>query len=142
MSFFSTRGGACVTASQSILWGLAKDGGLYVPSLFPQISSERLAALCGQSYRQRAARILQRFAADYGACGFSLLHADEHWAVESEKHADEIVAERNSMLFRYYEEAKRVLRANWAHVEKIADALVRRNTLIYEEIAALWQEAA
>lgn len=91
---------------------------------------------------ERAARTLQRFAADYGACGFSLLHADEHWAVESEKHADEIVAERNSMLFRYYEEAKRVLRANWAHVEKIADALVGRNTLIYEEIAALWQEAA
>ena len=46
MSFFSTRGGACVTASQSILWGLAADGGLYVPSLFPQISSERLAARC------------------------------------------------------------------------------------------------
>ena len=61
MSFFSTRGGACVTASQSILWGLAADGGLYVPSLFPQISSERLAALCGQSYRQRAARILRDF---------------------------------------------------------------------------------
>ena len=35
MSFISTRGGACVTASQAILWGLAKDGGLYVPSMFP-----------------------------------------------------------------------------------------------------------
>ena len=33
MSFFSTRGGACVTASQAVLWGLAKDGGLYVPSM-------------------------------------------------------------------------------------------------------------
>ena len=47
MSFFSTRGGACVTASQAILWGLAKDGGLYVPSMFPQLSSERMASLCG-----------------------------------------------------------------------------------------------
>lgn len=65
MSFFSTRGGACVTASQSILWGLAGDGGLYVPSLFPQISSERLAALSTQDYRQCAARILRDFLEDY-----------------------------------------------------------------------------
>ena len=35
MSFFSTRGGACVTASQAILYGLAADGGLYVPAMFP-----------------------------------------------------------------------------------------------------------
>ena len=44
MSFFSTRGGDCVTASQAILWGLAKDGGLYVPSMFPQITQERLVS--------------------------------------------------------------------------------------------------
>lgn len=65
MSFFSTRGGACATTSQSILWGLAKDGGLYVPSMFPQLSRERLAALCGQSYQQQAARILRDFLEDY-----------------------------------------------------------------------------
>lgn len=65
MSFFSTRGGACVTTSQAILWGLARDGGLYVPSLFPQISAERLSAMCGQSYQQRAARILRDFLEDY-----------------------------------------------------------------------------
>ncbi|MBP3540623.1 MAG: threonine synthase [Clostridia bacterium] len=65
MSFFSTRGGACVTASQSILWGLAKDGGLYVPSMYPQLSQERLAALCGASYQEQAARILRDFLEDY-----------------------------------------------------------------------------
>ena len=65
MSFFSTRGGACATTSQSILWGLAKDGGLYVPSLFPQISLERLSALCGNSYQNQAARILRDFMEDY-----------------------------------------------------------------------------
>lgn len=65
MSLFSTRGGACVTASQSILWGLAKDGGLYVPSMFPQLSPERLAALCGTSYQNQAARILRDFLEDY-----------------------------------------------------------------------------
>lgn len=65
MSFFSTRGGACVTASQAILWGLAKDGGLYVPSMFPQLSSERMASLCGASYQEQAARILRDYLEDY-----------------------------------------------------------------------------
>ncbi len=65
MSFFSTRGGACVTASQSILWGLARDGGLYVPSMFPQISIERLSAFQQDSYQARAARLLRDFLEDY-----------------------------------------------------------------------------
>jgi len=65
MSFFSTRGGDCVTASQAILRGLARDGGLYVPSMFPQISMERLSALCGTSYQNHAERILRSFLEDY-----------------------------------------------------------------------------
>ena len=87
MSFFSTRGGACVTASQSILWGLAKDGGLYVPSLFPQISSERLAALCGQSYRQRAARILRDFLEDYSIAEIEQ-SVDAAYAADAWDHPD------------------------------------------------------
>ncbi len=65
MSFFSTRGGACATTSQTILWGLAKDGGLFVPSMFPQLSKERLAAMCGASYQQQAARVMRDFMEDY-----------------------------------------------------------------------------
>lgn len=65
MSFFSTRGGACATASQAILWGLAKDGGLFVPSMFPQITLERLSALSGTSYQNHAERILRSFLEDY-----------------------------------------------------------------------------
>ena len=65
MSFFSTRGGDCATTSQSILWGLAKDGGLFVPSMFPQLSMERMVALCGVSYQERAARILRDFMEDF-----------------------------------------------------------------------------
>ena len=65
MSFFSTRGGACVTASQAILYGLAKDGGLFVPSMFPQITMERLSALSGTSYQNHAERILRSFLEDY-----------------------------------------------------------------------------
>ncbi len=65
MSFFSTRGGACVTASQAILWGLARDGGLYVPSMFPQISLERLSTLRGTSYHNHASRILRDYLEDF-----------------------------------------------------------------------------
>ena len=65
MSFFSTRGGACVTASQAILWGLAPDGGLYVPSMFPQISLERLSTLRGTSYHNHASRILRDYLEDF-----------------------------------------------------------------------------
>jgi threonine synthase len=65
MSFFSTRGGACVTASQAILYGLAKDGGLYVPAMFPKFSLEEISALGLLPYPQRAARILKAFLEDY-----------------------------------------------------------------------------
>ncbi len=65
MSFFSTRGGACATASQAILRGLAQDGGLFVPSMFPQITLERLSALSGTSYQNHAERILRSFLEDY-----------------------------------------------------------------------------
>ena len=59
MSFFSTRGGACVTASQAILYGLAADGGLYVPAMFPQISRKKLLELVNMTYCQRASAILR-----------------------------------------------------------------------------------
>ncbi len=65
MSFFSTRGGACVTASQAILYGLAKDGGLYVPAMFPKLALEEISALGLMPYPQRAARILKFFLEDY-----------------------------------------------------------------------------
>jgi len=67
MSFFSTRGGACVTASQAILYGLAKDGGLYVPAMFPSFSLEEISALGQIPYPQRAARILRSFLEDYSS---------------------------------------------------------------------------
>ena len=65
MSFFSTRGGACVTASQAILHGLATDGGLYVPAMFPPISRKKLTELAGMDYRQRASAILRTFLEDF-----------------------------------------------------------------------------
>ena len=65
MSFFSTRGGACVTASQAILRGLAPDGGLYVPAMFPPVTPKQIASLAGMSYQQRAVAILKMYLEDF-----------------------------------------------------------------------------
>ena len=86
---------------------------------------------------ERAGRILQRFETEYGTSGFSLLHADEHWAIRSCVQHDSVAYERNQMLARCYEEAKRILRENWAFVETLAAELVRKDTLTYEDIVAL-----
>ena len=65
MSFFSTRGGSCVTASQAILRGLAQDGGLYVPAMFPVVPQDRIAALSSMSYPDRALEILKLYLEDF-----------------------------------------------------------------------------
>ena len=65
MSFFSTRGGAAVTASQAILYGLAPDGGLYVPAMFPPISMKKIGDLTEMDYRQRACAILKTYLEDF-----------------------------------------------------------------------------
>ncbi len=67
MSFFSTRGGSCVTASQAILRGLAADGGLYVPAMFPLVSQEKIASLGHMPYHQRAMEILQLYLEDFSS---------------------------------------------------------------------------
>ncbi len=65
MSFFSTRGESCVTASQAILRGIAPDGGLYVPAMFPGVRPERLTSLPEMNYEQRAVNILKHFLEDF-----------------------------------------------------------------------------
>ena len=65
MSFFSTRGGSCVTASQAILRGIAPDGGLYVPAMFPPVSMDQIVKMAEMSYSQRAVEVLKLFLEDY-----------------------------------------------------------------------------
>ena len=65
MSFFSTRGGSCVTASQAVLSGIAPDGGLYVPMIYPSVSLEKMISLGNMTYPQRALAILKLFLEDY-----------------------------------------------------------------------------
>ena len=65
MSFFSTRGGSAVTASQAILRGIAPDGGLYVPAMFPMVSAEKISEMAGMSYNERAVSVLKLFLEDF-----------------------------------------------------------------------------
>ena len=65
MAFFSTRGESCVIASQAILRGLAPDGGLYVPAMFPAFTPEQMGNLYNKDYAGRAADVLKVYLEDY-----------------------------------------------------------------------------
>ena len=61
----STRGaGEPVTASQAILQGLARDGGLYVPESIPQLDCT-MEELAEMSYPETAYAVMKQFLADF-----------------------------------------------------------------------------
>lgn len=65
LSYQSTRGGEQnVTASQAILQGLAKDGGLFMPTFIPklEISMEKLAKM---TYQETAYEVMKLFLTDF-----------------------------------------------------------------------------
>lgn len=65
MQYISTRGDApSLNFEDVVLTGLARDGGLYVPSVWPQMSKSEIRALAGKSYAQVAAEVLQPFLGD------------------------------------------------------------------------------
>ncbi|EJF81993.1 threonine synthase [Bartonella doshiae] len=62
MKYISTRGEApALNFTETIMTGLACDGGLYLPEKFPQLSPNALRALRGQSYTTIAKTILWPF---------------------------------------------------------------------------------
>lgn len=66
MVFVSTRGDAdLVTSAYAINRGLANDGGLFVPTEFPQFTLEEIAAMKKMSYQERAVFVLKQFLTDY-----------------------------------------------------------------------------
>lgn len=67
MKFISTRGGECVSGAQAIVQGIAKDGGLFVPEQFPQVSKEELEKMLLQSYAERASFVLSKYLDEYDA---------------------------------------------------------------------------
>ncbi|MDG3040652.1 threonine synthase [Roseicyclus marinus] len=75
MRYISTRGQAPVlTFEDTMLTGLARDGGLYVPETLPKMSAGDIAALAGLSYEEVAFRVMRPFVgesftdAEFGDC--------------------------------------------------------------------------
>ncbi len=67
MQYVSTRadtGSQAQPFSSILLGGLAPDGGLYLPSSYPQVSGEELTAWRSLSYADLAYEILRKFATD------------------------------------------------------------------------------
>ncbi len=64
MKYISTRGEAApLSFIQTLLAGLAPDGGLYLPQSYPQFSAEEIAGFAGQSYADVAEAVLSPFLA-------------------------------------------------------------------------------
>lgn len=65
MQNISTRGGCSpVPFSQTLLGGLAPDGGLFLPEAYPAVSSDELARWRELGYADLAFEIIRRFATD------------------------------------------------------------------------------
>lgn len=65
MKYVSTRGQAPSLDFQGVtLAGLASDGGLYVPEVWPQFSADEIAAMAGLPYPQLAQKIMLPFVGD------------------------------------------------------------------------------
>ncbi len=62
MHYVSTRGTAPVlNFEDTMLSGLARDGGLYVPQTIPHLSADEIAAMAGQPYEQIAYQVMRPF---------------------------------------------------------------------------------
>ncbi|WP_417693457.1 threonine synthase [Roseibium sp.] len=62
MKYYSTRGEAPVLGfCDVLLQGLARDGGLYLPETWPQLSPETIASFAGKSYEDVAFAVIQPF---------------------------------------------------------------------------------
>ncbi|MCV6606439.1 MAG: threonine synthase, partial [Porticoccaceae bacterium] len=62
MKYISTRGQApAQNFEETVLTGLAPDGGLYVPETIPQFSHEQIAAWAGLPYNELAFEVIKPF---------------------------------------------------------------------------------
>ncbi|MCI3208503.1 MULTISPECIES: threonine synthase [Pandoraea] len=72
MKYISTRGAGLTSGepqsfSSILLGGLAPDGGLYLPTAYPQVTADELRAWRQLSYAELAAQVLTKFAGDIPA---------------------------------------------------------------------------
>ncbi len=64
MKFISTRGEATALSFEgALLAALARDGGLYMPEVWPKLEPEAIAGLAGLDYADAAFRVMQPFLA-------------------------------------------------------------------------------
>jgi threonine synthase len=64
MDYISTRGSAPALGFEDVtLAGLASDGGLYVPRVWPTLSPEEISGLAGASYVETAVTVMRPFVA-------------------------------------------------------------------------------
>ncbi|CAN5232347.1 threonine synthase [soil metagenome] len=64
MEYISTRGSAPALGFEDVtLAGLASDGGLYVPRIWPTLSAAEIAGLAGASYVETAVTVMRPFVA-------------------------------------------------------------------------------
>ena len=64
LDYISTRGEApALQFCDALMAGLARDGGLYVPRIWPSFSKKKIRAMRGQSYRDVAFTVLSPFTA-------------------------------------------------------------------------------
>ncbi len=62
MRYVSTRGEAPELGFEDVLLtGLARDGGLYVPAVWPELSTRDIAHMQGQTYEEVAYRVMHQF---------------------------------------------------------------------------------
>jgi threonine synthase len=74
MRYISTRGHAKAESFCDILLGgLAPDGGLYLPEVYPQVTPAELAEWRDLPYHALALRVLQKFITDIPACELKTL---------------------------------------------------------------------
>lgn len=65
MQYISTRGqDAPISFADALLAGLARDGGLYLPTEWPQFADGELMAMTNMPYAEVAARIMAKFTGD------------------------------------------------------------------------------
>jgi threonine synthase len=74
MRYVSTRGHAAQPSfSEILLGGLAPDGGLYLPAVYPEVSGAELDAWRALSYADLALEVLKKFATDIPAADLKAL---------------------------------------------------------------------
>ncbi|MGA7115730.1 MAG: threonine synthase, partial [Hyphomicrobium sp.] len=62
MNYISTRGRAPVLGFEDVLLaGLARDGGLYLPDQWPQLSREMIASFAGRPFAEVAVEVILPF---------------------------------------------------------------------------------